>query len=188
MADINVTTDANFTNNTTPAATDRLLLVDDGTTTLQDIALSVLAASAADVATGTEAVKWITPATLKGFVFSKGGTIGNPNSYYTSVRAQVPIFFTTAALTITRIIIKGADSTPTTELAGDLKHADDVFTGGFANAAVIDVCDTTNGSFDASTGFDDATVPANKWIYFQFDAAPHVDWKDAIIQFFYTYD
>jgi hypothetical protein len=93
-----------------------------------------------------------------------------------------------AALTITRIHIHGSDTTPTSELAGDLKFADDINTGGFANAVVIDVCDTTNGVVTITTGFDDATVPSGKYIYFQMDASPHADWKDFYIEVFYTYD
>jgi hypothetical protein len=42
MTTLDVTADANLTNNTTLAATDRLLLVDDGTTALQDVTVSVL--------------------------------------------------------------------------------------------------------------------------------------------------
>jgi len=42
MADLDITVDGNLTNNTAPATTDRLLLVDDGTTSLQDITLANL--------------------------------------------------------------------------------------------------------------------------------------------------
>ena len=42
MADLDITVDENLTNNTAPATTDRLLLVDDGTTSLQDITLANL--------------------------------------------------------------------------------------------------------------------------------------------------
>lgn len=42
MATKDITQNANLTSNTSPAATDRLLLVDDGTTTLQDMTLLVL--------------------------------------------------------------------------------------------------------------------------------------------------
>lgn len=116
------------------------------------------------------------------------GTVANPNGYYTAVRAQIPMFRADAALTITRIHIHGADLSPTTELAGDLKFADDINTGSFANPTVIAVCDTTSGVKTITSGFADATVPSGKYVYFQMDAAPHVDWLDFYIEVFYTYD
>lgn len=115
------------------------------------------------------------------------GTVSNPQAVYAQ-RAQIPIMRADAALTITRIHIVGPDTSPGAELAGDLKYADDQVTGSFANAVVIDVCDTTNGVFTATSGFDDATVPSGKWIYFSMDASPHADWKDFSIEIFYTYD
>lgn len=118
----------------------------------------------------------------------RSGVVGNPNSWYTNIRAQIVMFRTDAAITITRIHIHGADTTPTSELAGDLKFADDVNTGGFANATVIDVCDTTSGVFTATSSFDDATVPSGKYVYFQMDSAPHADWKDFFIEVHFTYD
>lgn len=116
------------------------------------------------------------------------GTVANPNGYYTNIRAQIPIFRADAALTITRIHIHGADTTPTSEMALDLKFADDLNTGGFANATVIDVCDTTNGVVTITSGFDDATVPSGKYIYWSLDAAPHADWKDFWFEIYYIYD
>ena len=115
------------------------------------------------------------------------GTVSNPQAVYAQ-RAQIPIMRADAALTITRIHIVGPDTSPGAELAGDLKYADDQVTGSFANAVVIDVCDTTNGVFTATSGFDDATVPSGKWIYFSMDASPNADWKDFSIEIFYTYD
>ena len=113
--------------------------------------------------------------------------ITNPQAVYAQ-RAQVVLLRAPAALTITRIHIHGNDVSPTAEMAGDLKFADDVATGGFANATVIDVCDTTNGVFTATSSFDDATVPSGKYIYWQFDASPHADWKDFYIEIYYTFD
>lgn len=115
-------------------------------------------------------------------------TIAAPNGYYTNVRPQIPLFRASAALTITRIHLQGPDSTPTSELAGDLKYADDIVTGSFANAVVIDVCDTTSGVFTATSSFDDATVPSGKYVYFSLDAAPHVDWADLYLEVYYTFD
>jgi hypothetical protein len=114
------------------------------------------------------------------------GSISNPQADYAQA-AHTVIFQAPFALTITRIHISGPDATPTAELAGDLKFADDTFTGVLANATVIDVCDTTSGVFTA-TSFDDATVPANKYIYFQYDASPHADWTKIFIQINYTVD
>ena len=123
----------------------------------------------------------------KSFVQKKPKFVTNPQAVYAQ-RAQIVLFQETAAITITRIHIHGNDSTPTAELAGDLKWATDVFTGGFADAAVIDVCDTTSGVVTITAGFDDATIPANKYVYFQMDASPHTDWTDFYIDVWYTYD
>ena len=131
----------------------------------------------------------VTLATLKKAIpIRVRGTIANPGGYYASIRPQIPLFRADAALTITRIHIHGADLSPTSELTGDLKFADDVQTGSFANAAVIDVCDTASGVFTATASFDDATVPSGKYVYFQMDVAPHADWSDFYIEVYYTYD
>ena len=119
--------------------------------------------------------------------YRKQGFVSNPQAVYAQ-RAQIVIMRADAALTITRIHIHCSDTSPSTELAGDLKFADDINVGGFANATVIDVCDTTNGVVTITSGFDDATVPSGKYIYFQMDASPHADIKDFYIEVFYTYD
>ena len=133
-------------------------------------------------ATGIQGVTGI------GLVTNKArGLVSNPQAMYTQ-RAQVAMMRCDAAITITRIHIHGSDTSPGAELAGDLKWADDINIDGFANAAVIDVCDTTNGVFTATSSFDDATVASGKYIYFQMDASPNADWKDFYIEFYYTYD
>ena len=111
--------------------------------------------------------------------------IVQPQAVYI-IRPQIPLFRADAALTITRIHIHCNDTTPTSELAGDLKFADDA--AAFANAVVIDICDTTGGVRTITTGFDDATVPSGKYIYFQMDAAPHDDISEIYLEVFYTYD
>ena len=115
------------------------------------------------------------------------GLVSNPQALY-GQRPQVFMFLTPWAITITSIYIAGNDATPTAELLGDLKFADDMVTGSFANATVIDVCDTTSGYVSITSGFDDATVPAGKFIYFLMDASPHADWTDFLIQITYTVD
>lgn len=113
------------------------------------------------------------------------GTIINPQAVYTS-RPQIPLLRADGDLIITRIHIVCSDSSPTTELAGDLKYADDMNTGSFTGATVIDVCDTTNGVFTAVDGFDNDSVPSGKYIYFQMDSSPHADIKDFYIEVYYT--
>jgi len=98
------------------------------------------------------------------------------------------MFRASAALTITRIHIACYDYSPTAEFAGDLKFADDINNGGFANATIIDVVDTTNGVTTIVAGFDDATVPSGKYVYLQMDASPHADIKDLYIEVYYTLD
>jgi hypothetical protein len=115
------------------------------------------------------------------------GCISNPQAMYAS-RPQIFMDETAQAITVTSIFIGGPDSTPGAELAGDLKFADDMLTGVFANATVVDICDTTNGTVTITSGFDDATIPANKYVYFQLDASPNADWKDMLIIVNYTVD
>jgi len=114
-------------------------------------------------------------------------TIADPQALYL-LRAQIPLFRAPAALTFTRIHLLLNDSTPTAEFAGDLKFADDQFDGSFANATVIDVCDTTSGAFTATSSFDDATVPSGKYVYLQMDASPHVDIESIFLDLAWTYD
>jgi hypothetical protein len=139
----------------------------------------------AEVTTGTSTTLVPSVAALKGIVQKMRGTISNPQAVYAQ-RAQIPLFRADAALTITRINV--TNSVSDHEIAGDLKWADDIFTGGFANAAVIDVCDTTSGVFTATTGFDDATVASGKEVYFQLDSSPHADVKDIRLEVYFTYD
>ena len=115
-----------------------------------------------------------------------GATISNPQAVYAQ-RAQVFIAKTAAAVTVTSIFADCNDPTPTAEIAWDLKFADDMHDGVFANATVIDVMDTTNGTFSA-TSFDDATIPAGKFVYIQFDSSPHADIKDILVDIKYTVD
>lgn len=113
------------------------------------------------------------------------GTLTDPPGYQ-AIDTQIPIWIATdAAITITSIKIS-CDADPTTELDLDLKFADAPI--GWANATLIDVCDTTAGVFSATSGFDDATVPSGKVVYFEFGAAPDAAtlWFTFEIQF--TYD
>ena len=135
---------------------------------------------------GSAVTKKVTVQTLLGTKIL-AGTISNPQAVYTQ-RPEVFLFRAPAALTITRIHIACADYSPGTELAGDLKFADDNNIGSYANATVIDVCDTTNGVKTITSGFDDATVPSGKYIYFLMDASPHADIKDFYIEVYYTLD
>lgn len=110
----------------------------------------------------------------------------NPTNYYNNVDTQILIGYAERALTIKAIRIWGPDSTPTSEMAGDLKHATSPQT--WAGATVIDVCDTTSGTFTVTSGMDDPTIPAGSFVYFQFDSAPHVDWLWIWYQIEYQYD
>lgn len=190
-----------------PAATDLLILNDvsespdvTGTATATavwaaaktaatDSATGVVElATAAETLTGTDTERAVTPDGLfSGITWKKSGTIVDPQTVY-SKRAQLPIFRADAALTITRIHIACNDYSPGAELAGDLKWADDINDGSFANAAVIDVCDTTNGVFTVTAGMDDATIPSGKYVYYSFDASPHADIDEIFIEVYFTYD
>ena len=115
------------------------------------------------------------------------GTISNPQAVYAQ-RAQLPIGLTTVAITVTSVTVRLNDSTPGAELAWDLKFADDIFTGSFANATVVVAADTTSGAATITSSFTDATIPAGKYVYWQFDSSPHTDIKDIFAQILYTID
>lgn len=179
---------------TAPADTDLLPTVEDVATTpvtkrkAWSVFRNALAASAAQVNAGTATNVFVTPDALtSGFVYRVRGTVVDPQTVYTK-RAQLVLFRADAALTITRIYIDCNDHTPTSEMAGDLKWANDIADGSFASAAVIDVCDTTNGVFTATSGMDDATIPSGKFVYYQFDASPHADIDEFYIEVYYQYD
>jgi hypothetical protein len=143
-------------------------------------------AAASDVATGSDDAKYLTSkAVHDGITHRIRGTVSNPQAVYTQ-RAQIPLFRTEGAVTITRIHIETNQTAQ--QLAGDLKFADDVKDGSFANATVIDVCDTTSGDFLATSGFDDATIASGKEVYFQLDSSPNAAIKDFKIEVFYTMD
>ena len=164
-------------------ANDNLLEVDDA-----DAADNDFAKFTANGLEGREYSEVRTDLGLTNVVIQKiRGTVSDPTNYYTQ-RAVIPLLRADAAITITRIHIHGPDSTPSTEMALDLKWADDIFDGSFANAAVIDVCDTTSGAVTITAGFDDATVASGKYIYWSLDAAPHADWTDFWFEIYYTYD
>lgn len=192
-----------LTEGSAPALTDYALTGEDPAgnhvlrhTTWQSIRNLFLGAPTAnnDFVVGTSSGTWQkkTLAETQGIlrvqpVHKLRGLVSNPQAVYAQ-RPQIVLMRADAAITITRIHVHGSDTTPGAELAGDLKWADDVNTGGFANAAVIDVCDTTNGVKTITSGFDDPTVASGKYIYFQMDSSPNADWKDFYIEVFYTYD
>jgi hypothetical protein len=113
------------------------------------------------------------------------GLVSNPQAVYAQ-RAQIPMFRASQALTITRIHIE--NSVTGQEIAGDLKWADDLVIGSLANAAVIDICDTTSGVFTVTTGMDDPTIASGKYVYFQLDSSPNAAVKDFYIEVYYTFD
>ncbi len=90
-----------------------------------------------------------------------------------------------AAITITNIEVT-CNADPTTELDLDLKWADTFI--GLANAAVIDVIDTTNGVTSIGAGFDDADVASGKCIYVEFGAEPDEAITQVCIDITYDYD
>ena len=92
---------------------------------------------------------------------------------------------TSGSITITEVEIT-LDADPTTELNWNLKWADAFI--GLANATLIVACDTTAGVADIDSGFNDATVPAGKCIYMEFDAGPDEDTTQASVKVTWTYD
>lgn len=113
------------------------------------------------------------------------GLISNPQAIYTQ-RPQIFMMLTDAAITVTRIHVH--NSVTSREIAGDIKYADDMNTGSFANAVVVQAIDTTSGAFTKTSSFTHAGIPSGKYVYLLLDASPHVDIKDIYVEVFYTYD
>jgi len=123
---------------------------------------------------------WASPAD-RFYIFN----LFNPNSIYdkdTQVCFEPNL---PAAITITEVTIS-CDADPTTELDIDLKWAD-VFIG-LVGATLIEPIDTTNGTTDIDSGFDDATVAAGKCLYVEFAADPDSNITQAIVKIRYDFD
>lgn len=142
-------------------------------------------ATVAEVTTGTSTTLVPSVAALKGKVHHLFKFVTNPQAVYAQ-RAQIVLMRAPYALSITDINIACSDYSPSAEMAGDLKWATDVNVGGFADAAVLHICDTTNGVFNITA--HDLNVAAGKFIYYQFDASPHADIVDFYIDIYYTED
>lgn len=113
-------------------------------------------------------------------------TVYDPNSFWVADSLLIGIDpRTSAAITVTRIDIS-CDADPTTELDFDLMWADARI--GNANRAVIDEMNTTAGVTTITSGFDDATVAANKCIYIRFNAEPDAGILDVNVRVTYTID
>lgn len=109
----------------------------------------------------------------------------NPNSLYDTdtqvcFEPNLP-----AAITITEVTVT-CDADPATELDIDLKWANAFI--GLASATLIEPIDTTNGTTDIDSNFDDATVAAGKCLYVEFGADPISAIKQAIVKVRYDYD
>lgn len=109
----------------------------------------------------------------------------NPNALYDT---DTQICFEPnlpANITITEVTIT-LDANPTTELDWDLKWADAFI--GLGNAALIVAIDTTSGTTDVDTGFNDATVAAGKCLYIEMAADPDSNITQVIVKIRYDYD
>jgi len=110
--------------------------------------------------------------------------IWKPNSVYDDDTQVCIDPNTNAALTITKIIVT-CNADPGTELDFNLKFADAFI--GLANATVIAAMDTTNGAAEVSS-FSDATVPAGKCVYIEFDGDPDANITQVSIKVDWDYD
>jgi len=109
----------------------------------------------------------------------------NPNSLYDTdtqfcFEPNLP-----AAITITEVTVS-CNADPATELDIDLKFADAFI--GLANATLIEPIDTTSGTTDIDSDFDDATVAAGKCLYVEFGADPDSNITQAIVKIRYDFD
>jgi hypothetical protein len=89
------------------------------------------------------------------------------------------------AITIVEVTVT-CNADPDTELDWDLKFADALI--GLANATLVVACDTTSGTADVDSGFNDATVPAGKTLYMEFGAQPDENITQALVKIKYEYD
>jgi len=147
-------------------------------------------ASGAEVDTGEDDAKFVTPKamedssyikSLSGLNQTKAWTLIDPKGAYGKDH-EIFVWKTDAAITITKIEVS-CDADPATEITGDLKWADAFI--GLANATVINDFDTTAG-VRSDTSITAGAVGAGKCIYISFDAEP----LEAITQinFSITYD
>lgn len=96
----------------------------------------------------------------------------------------IPIWpVTPAALTVTKIVV--TLNAAGNEVTGDLKYADARI--GLANPVVINDFDTTSGVRTDVT-ITVGAVPAGKFVYLQFDAAPHTDITDMTTDVTWDFD
>lgn len=113
-------------------------------------------------------------------------TIYNPNSFWVADSVIVSVDpRSAAAITVTRIDVTCLTD-PDTELDFDLYFADALI--GQANKAIIDELNTTSGTTTITSGFDDATIPANKCVYVRFNAEPDADITQVGVRVTYTID
>lgn len=118
---------------------------------------------------------------LRHFIFP----IINPNAVYDtdSIFTFKPV--TEKAITITRIDVT-CDADPATEPAMKLNHTDNFISR--TSPTTIDVITTTAGVTTITSGFDDATIPASRCIYFAFTADPIAAIKSITVDITYTID
>jgi hypothetical protein len=100
----------------------------------------------------------------------------DPSAVGALTNKRLPIMFSVGEMAANGMIIGqwglSFDAAPSAELAGDLKYAD-AFKG-VANAAVIDVLDTTAGVSSETTAANingGAAVASDKTIYIELDSA-----------------
>ena len=89
-----------------------------------------------------------------------------------------------AAVTVTHAVCS-SDTDPATELTMDLKFANSFI--GLAGATVVTALDTLAGTTETST-FADATIPAGKAVYLQFDTTPDSTMTQFGCDITYDYD
>jgi len=113
------------------------------------------------------------------------GTITDPNGLY-ALDHEVCVWLRTDAAITIRSVRLTCDAGPASELDVDLMFADAFI--GQANASLVVACDTAGGASEITEGFDDATVPAGKALYFRFNAEPHADITQVAFEITYTVD
>jgi hypothetical protein len=114
------------------------------------------------------------------------GVISNPQMVYLQ-RPQIILLVLPPAIHIKQILLVSSTYGVINQWTGDLKYADDPFSGSFANSTLILACDAnSDGIF--SSGNINLAVPASKYIYLQFDASPDIACKDITIKLDYTED
>lgn len=109
-------------------------------------------------------------------------TVTQPNAMYAAGSTIIPLGTTSAAITVTRVVV--TTSSASYEVAGDLKYADARI--GLGSAALINAIDTSSGVYDSTTIA--VTVASGKFLYLSLDSAPSASMTDFTVDYYWKFN